>query len=244
MGTWGIISSAFTSTSTHATVRVMGGLFTLSGQRITSLHIRVNGSGTGAMAVYFGGTESNPSGATKQAEVINQSISAGWNTFTLASPVDIPQNTIVWIAFKKGSVPNYYSTASGDAEDFYTSHGRHDDGGGDPTISFANTLSAASFGAYRYAAHLTYEAATTYKLDGVTYDKNGTILGSCECYLFKDNQDNTLTFVDYVLSNASTGAYSFTGLSDNDAQYIVVAWKDNTPHVFDVTDHVLQPVVE
>lgn len=84
----------------------------------------------------------------------------------------------------------------------------------------------------------------TYKLEGVTKDKSGNILGSCKCFLFKDNLDDTLTFVDYVLSDSVTGAYSFTGISDNDAQYLVVAWKDDTPHVFDVTDHVLQPVVE
>lgn len=84
----------------------------------------------------------------------------------------------------------------------------------------------------------------SYKLEGITYDKNGSVLGSCKCFLFKDNQDNTLTYVDYALSDAGTGAYSFTGLGDNDAQYIVVAWKDDSPHVFDVTDYVLQPVVE
>lgn len=84
----------------------------------------------------------------------------------------------------------------------------------------------------------------SYKLEGTTYDKDASALGSCLCFLFKDNQDDTLTFVDYVLSNASTGAYSFTGLEDNDAQYLVIAWKDDSPHVFDVTDHVLQPVTE
>lgn len=81
-----------------------------------------------------------------------------------------------------------------------------------------------------------------YYVSGITKDKNGNILGSCECHLLKDNLDNTLTFVGYVLSNATTGAYSFT-VWDNDAQYLVVSWKDDTPHVFDVTDHVLQPIV-
>ncbi len=88
------------------------------------------------------------------------------------------------------------------------------------------------------------EPAVTYKLEGITYDKNGDVLGSVDCYLYKDNGDNTLTFVDHVVSNASTGAYSFTGIGDNDAAYLVVFIKDDSPHVFDVTDHVLQPVVE
>jgi len=84
----------------------------------------------------------------------------------------------------------------------------------------------------------------TFKLEGVTKDKNGDVLVSCECYLFKDNQDDTLTFVDHLTSDGATGAYSFTGINSDDAQYLVVAWKDNTPHVFDVTDHVLEPVEE
>ena len=91
---------------------------------------------------------------------------------------------------------------------------------------------------------VAWGTVATYKLEGVTKDKDGSILGNCLCFLFKDNQDNTLTYKAYILSNAVTGAYSFAGILDDDAQYIVVAWKDNTPHVFDVTDHVLQPVVE
>ncbi len=84
----------------------------------------------------------------------------------------------------------------------------------------------------------------TYKLEGITKDNDGVALGSCECYLVKDGLDDTYTFIAYQLSNSSTGAYSFTGIVDNDAQYQVIAWKDDAPHVFDVTDHVLQPVVE
>lgn len=84
----------------------------------------------------------------------------------------------------------------------------------------------------------------TYKIEGVTYNKDQQILGSVECYLYKDNLDNTLTFVGYVLSNAGTGAYLFTGIVDTDAQYLIVFLKDGSPNVFDVTDHVLQPVAE
>jgi len=83
---------------------------------------------------------------------------------------------------------------------------------------------------------------SVYKLEGVTKDKNGSILGSCKCYLFKDKIDNYLHYKDYTLSDVVTGVYSFTGISDNDAEFIVMAWKDNTPHVFDMSDHVLQPV--
>lgn len=80
-----------------------------------------------------------------------------------------------------------------------------------------------------------------FTLSGVTKDKDGNILGSCECFLLKDNLDNTASFIDQVTSNAVTGAYQFTNIVDNDANYMVVAWKDDVPHVFDTTDHVLQP---
>jgi len=88
---------------------------------------------------------------------------------------------------------------------------------------------------------VTGDTAVAYTVSGVTKDKNGDALGSCHCFLLKDNLDNTLSFIGYILSNASTGAYSFT-IYDDDAQYLVVAWKDDSPHVFDVTDHVLQGV--
>ena len=83
-----------------------------------------------------------------------------------------------------------------------------------------------------------------YELQGVTYDKDEVILGSVKCFLYKDNLDNTITFVDYVLSNAVTGAYTFPAIVDNDSQYFVVFIKDGSPNVFDVTDHVLTPVAE
>lgn len=84
----------------------------------------------------------------------------------------------------------------------------------------------------------------TYKLEGTTKDNDGNALGSCDCFLNKLNGDGSATPVDYVESNVSTGAYSFTGIGDNDADYFVIAWKDNTPHIFDATDYVLTPVIE
>lgn len=85
------------------------------------------------------------------------------------------------------------------------------------------------------------DARATYTISGVTKDKNGNVLGNCHCFLCKDNLDNTISFKQYVLSDAMTGGYSFT-VYNQDAQYFVVAWKDDTPHVFDVTDHILQGV--
>lgn len=86
--------------------------------------------------------------------------------------------------------------------------------------------------------------AVSYKLERYTKDKNDDVLGSCPCFLVKDNGDDTYSFIAYQLSNAVTGLVSFTGLGDNDPAYQIIAWKDDTPHVFDVTDHNLTPVIE
>jgi len=84
---------------------------------------------------------------------------------------------------------------------------------------------------------------STFKIEGVTKNQAGSPLGTCECFLFKDNEDNTLTFIAHDQSDGS-GNYSFTGLTDGSATYLVYSYKDDTPHVMDVTDHVLIPVEE
>jgi hypothetical protein len=89
------------------------------------------------------------------------------------------------------------------------------------------------------AVALEIETGVTYEINGVTKDNDGDPLGSCECFCFKDNGDNTLTFIDHTVSNSSTGAYTFT-VPDSDSAYLVYSYKDDSPHVFDVTDHVLQ----
>ena len=84
------------------------------------------------------------------------------------------------------------------------------------------------------------DSPTAYTISGVTKDKDGDALGSCTVVLLKDAGTNDWKQIATQTSNASTGAYSFT-VYDNDAKYMVVAYKGDTPHVFDVTDYVLQP---
>ena len=95
-----------------------------------------------------------------------------------------------------------------------------------------------------FAIEFTQVPPVTYKIEGITKNLAGSALGECKCFLVKDNGDDTYTFLAYQLSNVSTGAYSFTGLTDGSSVYQVIAWKDDTPHVFDVTDHVLVPIEE
>ena len=85
----------------------------------------------------------------------------------------------------------------------------------------------------------------TYKITGTTYDNVGDILGGCDCYLLKYNSGTDIfTQVDFVTSNASTGAYSFTAMADNDPYYAVAFYLSGTPDLFDITDRNLIPVLE
>jgi len=156
---WGISSSSFSLSAGSTNMRCMGGQApNKPNMKIRSLDMRFAGIGTVAMALYFGGTESNPNGAVKQVEVLNKQSSAGWNTFVLPSEVDWPANQVTWICWKvQGSAWVYYSGSSLDAGDFYTSHGRHDAGyRGTPAQSFPNTLGAASFANWWYETALVY----------------------------------------------------------------------------------------
>ena len=93
---------------------------------------------------------------------------------------------------------------------------------------------------FSFVENLDPTVTETYTISGVSKDSGGSPLATCECYLMKDNTDDTLSFVNYVQSDGS-GNYLFTNVPDNDSQYLVIFWKDDSPHIFDVTDHVLQP---
>ena len=82
-------------------------------------------------------------------------------------------------------------------------------------------------------------SSVTYEIAGVTYDKNGDILVSCDVFLCRDNGDDTASFLEHTTSHGTTGAYSFQDAAYDSADHFVIAWKDNTPHVFDCSDHVL-----
>jgi len=80
-----------------------------------------------------------------------------------------------------------------------------------------------------------------YPLSGVTKDKNGSVLGSCEVGLFKvigEGPPTTYEFVESKTSDAVTGAYTFQ--VPDGPKYMVYSIKDDTPHVFDATDNVLE----
>jgi hypothetical protein len=156
---WGQPNTFSSSANFHpATVRCMGGQApNLPNMRIKSLHARIAASpGSASMAVYLGGTEGAPAGAIRQIGVYNQPTVNGWNAFTLPTEVSWPANTITWICVN--TTDNiYYNTTSSFTTDFFTSHGRHDQG----SSGFPATLTGASFSQYWYEFYLTYYQSTT-----------------------------------------------------------------------------------
>jgi len=84
-------------------------------------------------------------------------------------------------------------------------------------------------------------AETDLTISGITKDKDGTALVSCQVILIKRIGDNDYRFVEEKTSSGSDGTYSFTITNDSDAKFFVYSFKDDTPHVMDATDHVLTP---
>lgn len=109
---------------------------------------------------------------------------------------------------------------------------------GDTGRSVWTIGSAEEWGTYTVAL----APGTTYELGGITRDVDGDVLVSANCYLYKyDSGADTITYLDHVVSDGSTGVYLFTGIPDNDSSFLVVGTKADSPHIFDVTDHDLQP---
>lgn len=99
-----------------------------------------------------------------------------------------------------------------------------------------------SEGAYTGYGFVINNGAAGFTIEGVTKDKDGSVLVSCEVALFKATGDTPPLYywVASTTSDGSTGAYSFT-VFENPSMFMVYSIKDDTPHVFDATDNVLTP---
>ena len=139
-------------------LRCMGGQApNLVNMRIKSLHFKSNNTATASMGVYFGGGEWNPNGAPLSSPIVTQSVSAGWNTFTLPSEVSWPALTVTWVCLNTTGNTHYVNSAPG-STDFYTSHGRHHHWNSE---QFPATLGQANFSSYWYEYYLTYYQSST-----------------------------------------------------------------------------------
>lgn len=129
------------------------------------------------------------------------------------------------------------SSQAGSSNTQKTASGIESSGQSDKTYTHVWSSSRNRIGGI--VATWTEASSVTYEINGVTYDKDGEILGSVECFLCRDNGDDTASFLEHVTSHATTGAYSFEDASYDSADHFVIFWKDNSPHVFDATDHNL-----
>lgn len=166
-GNWGITSSAFISTSTHSDYRYMGGTSpNIDNMKVTRLHLRYSGTGTAAIALYTGGTLTDPTGATKRTEAYNVAVSSGWNT------IDVPdyywaKNTVTWVGWCHGGGRIYYSSSSADAGNFQSARGRWSQTtpfNADETSSMPTNPGSGSFDNFWYAVYAEYEIVN-YEMD-------------------------------------------------------------------------------
>ena len=72
-------------------------------------------------------------------------------------------------------------------------------------------------------------------INGITRDKNGTIVGSATVDLYRTLTDQ---MVETVVSNASTGAFSFSAVGLGQ-QYYIVAYKAGSPDIAGTTLNTL-----
>lgn len=77
-------------------------------------------------------------------------------------------------------------------------------------------------------------------VSGITKDNAGDPLGSCDVYLFRDNGDDSPTYIAYVESDPTTGAYSFTVFPGS--SYFCVGFKSGATPKMDATDRTLVAV--
>jgi len=134
--------------------------------KATKLHIRYSGTGTVAIALYTGGTLSDPTGATKRTEAYNVAISSGWNEIDVPD-YDWEKNTVTWIGWCHSGGNVYFSSSSGDAGDFQSAKGRWNQDSpsyADEKSSMPTNPGSGSFSNYWYAVYAEYEK-TYYEMD-------------------------------------------------------------------------------
>lgn len=169
MPTWGqtVTTNATNSTALNSTFRLMGGTSpNTAGMTLNSVSLDLSGSGQSIrVAVYTGGTLTNPTGATLVEDLGQLTINGARQFFTVnsASSPSLPQNATLWIAVKMGAsgATGYWSTSSADAGDFQTARGRADQtgqtNGTNVTLAFPSTLDGtANFSPAWYPWYLTY----------------------------------------------------------------------------------------
>ncbi|MDM8515446.1 PKD domain-containing protein [Desulfobacterales bacterium HSG16] len=160
---WGN-ASVGTEQSTKVHSRAMGGMSPNADNMVaTSVAIFLGAQmGDVRMALYSGGTLSNPSGAKLiwDAGTINSQGVKGWYTIKHpAGGILVDKNTPTWIAWKQDSgVATYHSSSVSQSGDFQNDRGRNDNSFDiNPDVKFPSTYAdSGSFSSYWYSTYLTY----------------------------------------------------------------------------------------
>ncbi len=220
---WGITSSAFTGTSPSTEIRCMGGTSpNLDNLVVTKLNYRSNGSGTISIALYTGGSLSDPTGAVRRTEMHNVSVSAGWNEIDV-SDRSWPKNTPTWIACANSSGARpYISTSSADCGDFQAAQGRWkviSPSDYDETTALPETITAGSFTGNWYAYYAEYynstknNAPTDITLSASSLDENQAA-GTFVCKLSAADSDPDSHVYFLVSGSGDSNNTSFTISND------------------------------
>jgi hypothetical protein len=196
--------------------RVMGGQFSASSQTLNSVEIYCSsgGSGQARVAVYTGGTLSDPTGATLLEDLgaITAPATAAFTSISSTANPTIPANAIVWIYVHSATAQGfsvYASTNSADSGDFQSARGRGDLGVGQtPTGAAPASLGAASFSNFWYSWRL--DATVAASGPDYTKRKGSTLTATHTLGTITTATLNAVNVFDHVSSQAA-GTISFTG---------------------------------
>lgn len=148
------------SYSTAQATRAIGGL-TTENMSIQSISMYLGGAGKTRLAIYTGGSLSDPGTARLlwDAGVVTVD-QKGWYTLEYSgNDLRVDAGTVVWLAWKKESgVAYYYSTNSENAGDFQPDRGRNKNNfGSDSGTRFPEIYgTAGTFANYWYSVYLSY----------------------------------------------------------------------------------------
>lgn len=197
---------------------------------ITSFSFYTHATGNAKLAFYQNSAGA-PGSRIWYSAAVACSASA-WNTANVSDGTPTSLTSLsagtYWLTWKWDSVnsgPSYTTGTSGDG--YYVAAAY--------ASAWPDPFGAGTATAEKWSLYGTY-TPVTYQISGITRDSGGNPLGSCTVWLFRTSDE---TFIASTISDASTGAYAFTGLPDTSTQYFIRAYKDGSPNVFGTTDRNL-----
>ena len=172
---WGDDTQQGTQTTISNWFRCIGGTFDLSNAILTGIYISSGGSGNFRLAVYQGGTEADPNGATLVWDA--GQITAGTGFIGISGGnISLAANEVTWICAKDNDSTVYvhYNTCWDSSSDFQSGRGRWVASGmsTDEAVPFESLISGAgtSFSNFWYSWYLIY---TPCIVDGSSCSVNG-----------------------------------------------------------------------